>query len=488
MNRPPSPLYGSYSWNDTSTNSQLDLVGTKALKQQQQTKKSFKDKFKAVVRKLSVPSGFSSGSKKRGSSPYNLPRSLESPTEKSGEVYGTLNFSLEDIQKATKNFSEANIIGEGGFGTVFKGQLLDGTLVAVKRARKNLLDKRTIQEFRSEILAFSKIEHLNLVKFYGYLEHLAEKIIVVEYVGNGTLFEQLHANQGYAFGLGERLDIAIDVAHAVTYLHSYNDPPIIHRDIKASNVLITDKFRAKVADFGLARLVPDGDDVTHISTHIKGTVGYMDPEYMKTYQLTEKSDVYSFGVLLVELVTGRHPLEPHRAVKERMTIPWVSILTFHFAPNFYPVLLFYRVVTQKLARLAGLSFTRHFADLRESNENCVEASWPFGGFMNVALSKLRDGIPVLAMDPRLQRSPASIRAVEKILKLALECTRPLRQSRPSMKECVEALWAVRKEFKGSAKLGNLTSPRSVDLVEAETRKRRQHSPGIQGEIYPFMSA
>ncbi|XP_074290148.1 calmodulin-binding receptor-like cytoplasmic kinase 2 [Silene latifolia] len=460
MNRPLSPLYGSYSWNDTSSNSQHNLVGTKALKQQQdqqQNKKSFKDKFKAVVRKLSIgcttfgpkskddvlevepyevrrssqintnSSGYSSGSRKRGSSPYNPPRPFESPTPKRGEVYGTLDFSLEDIQKATKNFSEANIIGEGGFGTVFKGQLRDGTLVAVKRARKNLFDKRTIQEFRSEILAFSKIEHLNLVKFYGYLEHPAEKIIVVEYVGNGTLFEQLHGNQGYAFELGERLDIAIDVAHAVTYLHSYNDPPIIHRDIKASNVLITEKFRAKVADFGLARLVPDGDDVTHISTHIKGTIGYMDPEYMKTYQLTEKSDVYSFGVLLVELVTGRHPLEPHRTAKERITTPW-------------------------------------------------------------ALSKLRDGIPVLAMDPRLQRSPASIKVVEKILKLALECTRPLRQSRPSMKECVEALWVIRKEFKGSAKLGNFSSPRSVDLLEAETRKRRQHSSGNQGEIYPFMSA
>ena len=115
-----------------------------------------------------------------------------------------------------------------------------------------------------------------------------------------------------------------------TLLLYLTDPPIIHRDIKASNVLITEKLRAKVADFGLARLVPDGPDVTHISTQIKGTAGYMDPEYMKTYQLTEKSDVYSFGVLLIELVTGRHPLEPKRGVRERMTIRWVRIVAILF--------------------------------------------------------------------------------------------------------------------------------------------------------------
>ncbi|KAL9238721.1 hypothetical protein vseg_013105 [Gypsophila vaccaria] len=372
-------------------------------------------------------SGFSSGSKNRGSSPYRTPRSFESPKHKIGEVYGSLSFTLEDIKKATKSFSQDNVIGEGGFGTVYKGQLRDGTRVAVKRAKKDLFSKRAVDEFRSEILAFSKIEHLNLVKFYGYLDHPAEKIIVVEYVDNGTLFEHLHSNRGFGLQLGERLDIAIDVAHAITCLHSYNDPPIIHRDIKASNVLITEKLRAKVADFGLARLVPDGQDVTHISTQIKGTIGYLDPEYMKTYQLTEKSDVYSFGVLLVELVTGRHPIEPQKPVKERFTARW-------------------------------------------------------------ALSKLREGMPVLAMDPKLQRNPPSVKAVEKILELARECTGIIRPSRPPMKECVEALWAIRKEFKGGAQLANFASTRSVDLLEKDARKNRQHSLGIDGESYSFISA
>ena len=111
-----------------------------------------------------------------------------------------------------------------------------------------------------------------------------------------------------------------------TFLLQSTDPPIIHRDIKASNILITEKLRAKVADFGLARFVPEVPDVTHISTQIKGTAGYLDPEYMKSYQLTEKSDVYSFGILLVELMTGRHPIEPCKGVKERVTIRWVRIL------------------------------------------------------------------------------------------------------------------------------------------------------------------
>lgn len=372
-------------------------------------------------------SGFSSGSKNGSSSPFKQPNSFGSSESRSGEVYGSLNFTLQDMKKATKNFSEDNRIGDGGFGMVYKGQLKDGSLVAIKRARKNLSDKHTVQEFKSEILAFSKIEHLNLVKFYGYLEHPDEKIIVVEYVGNGSLFDHLHSNRGPGLELAERLDIAIDVAHAITYLHSYNDPPIIHRDIKASNVLITEKLRAKVADFGLARLVPEGPDVTHISTQIKGTAGYLDPEYMKTYQLTEKSDVYSFGVLLIELVTGRHPLEPKRGVKERTTTRW-------------------------------------------------------------ALSKLREGMPVMAMDPRLNRSPASIKAIGKVLELARECVGPVRQSRPSMKECVEALWAIRKELKEGASLVNSASQRSVDLIEMDARKKRQQSLGIEGETFSFLSA
>ncbi|KAL0457641.1 UNVERIFIED_CONTAM: Calmodulin-binding receptor-like cytoplasmic kinase [Sesamum latifolium] len=287
-----------------------------------------------------------------------------------------ITLSFEEIHKATGNFSPANEIGEGGFGTVYKGRLKNGTFVAVKRAKREPYDQRLSAEFKNEILALSKIEHLSLVRFYGYLEHRDERLIVVEYVSNGTLREHLDGTRGSGLETGERLDIAIDIAHAITYLHTYTDPPIIHRDIKASNILITEKLRAKVADFGFARLAAADPSATHISTQIKGTVGYLDPEYLRMYQLTEKSDVYSFGVLLMEMVTGRHPIESKRSADERVTIEW-------------------------------------------------------------ALQKLKDGEVVVAMDPGLRRSLASIQAVESVLKLACQCLSP---SRPSMRRCAEILW------------------------------------------------
>ncbi|MBA0578741.1 hypothetical protein Gorai_021014 [Gossypium raimondii] len=266
----------------------------------------------------------STASDVRSSAGFKSFGSYGSSSSMSGRIT-TPSFSFEDICKATANFSPENKIGEGGFGTVYKGRLKDGSLVAVKRAKKDKYDQGLPQQFKNEILTLSKIEHLNLVRLFGYLEHKDEQIIVVEYVGNGNLREHLDAVRGNGLEIAERLDIAIDVAHAITYLHTYTDPPIIHRDIKASNILITEKLRAKVADFGFARLATEDPTATHISTQVKGTAGYVDPEYTRTYQLTDKSDVYSFGVLLVELMTGRYPIESKKPVKERVTVRWVSI-------------------------------------------------------------------------------------------------------------------------------------------------------------------
>ncbi|KAG0458630.1 hypothetical protein HPP92_021758 [Vanilla planifolia] len=235
---------------------------------------------------------------------------------------GGLSFSMKEIHKATKNFSPSLMVGQGGFGTVYKGTLDNGMLVAVKRAKRSAYDKHLGTEFQSEIQTLARVEHLNLVRFMGYLENEGERILVVEYVPNGTLREHLDCLHGDCLSLAARLDIAIDVAHAITYLHMYADHPIIHRDIKSSNILLTENFRAKVADFGFARLGTTETGVTHISTQVKGTAGYLDPEYLKTYQLTEKSDVYSFGVLMVELVSGRRPIEPKRDSKERLTPKW----------------------------------------------------------------------------------------------------------------------------------------------------------------------
>ncbi|XP_023522269.1 calmodulin-binding receptor-like cytoplasmic kinase 2 [Cucurbita pepo subsp. pepo] len=297
---------------------------------------------------------------------------------------GSLRISIEEIRKATKNFSASSKIGQGGFGAVYKGKL-DGVLVAIKRAKKSVYDNNLGGEFQSEIQTLAQVEHLNLVKFYGYLEHEDERIVIVEYVPNGTLREHLECIHGTTLDLATRLDIATDVAHAITYLHMYTDRPIIHRDIKSSNILLTENYRAKVADFGFARLAADGD-ATHVSTQVKGTAGYLDPEYLKTYQLTEKSDTYSFGVLLVELVTGRRPIEPKRVLDQRITPKW-------------------------------------------------------------AMKKFHEGKANEILDPNLEQTAANHLAVEKILELTLQCLAPRRQSRPSMRRCAEILWSIRKDHR-----------------------------------------
>ncbi|GAB2285774.1 hypothetical protein Dimus_020211 [Dionaea muscipula] len=372
--------------------------------------------------------GFSTKSKSRSSSILAKSDSRSS-TVSNGEPIGSTNLSMDEIRKATKDFSAENVIGEGGFGTVYKGQLRDGSLVAIKRAKKDQYFNCRTAEFKSEILVLSKIEHLNLVRLYGYLEQIDERIVVVEYVGNGTLRDHLDGIRGDGLELGERLDIAIDVAHGIAYLHTYSDPPIIHRDIKSSNILLTEKLRAKVSDFGFARMVPEDHDATHISTQVKGSVGYLDPEYLSSYQLTEKSDVYSFGVLLVELVTGRRPLEPNKGLKEKITARW-------------------------------------------------------------AMQKLREGDVVVALDPRVRRTPASVTATEDILKLAYQCLLPTKQPRPSMKKCAEVLWTIRKEFKDKQEAVNHSaSPYSAGLLEKDARRKRRQSLGItEGDSYSFMSA
>ncbi|KAE8662474.1 Calmodulin-binding receptor-like cytoplasmic kinase 2 [Hibiscus syriacus] len=194
------------------------------------------------------------------------------------KVPGSMKFTMEEILKATRNFSPAFRIGQGGFGTVLREGLMMEPLLLLN-VLKSVYDKHLGVEFQSEITTLAQVEHLHLVKFYGYLEHGDERIVVVEYVPNGTLREHLDGVHGKVLDVSARLDIAIDVAHAITYLHMYTDHPIIHRDIKSSNILLTEKLRAKVTDFGFARLAADIDSgATHVSTQVKGTAGYLDPE------------------------------------------------------------------------------------------------------------------------------------------------------------------------------------------------------------------
>ncbi|TVU19952.1 hypothetical protein EJB05_36135, partial [Eragrostis curvula] len=221
------------------------------------------------------------------------------------QLKGARFFSFEEAKNCTSNFSDSHEIGAGGYGKVYKGTLEDGTVVAIKRAEPGSL--QGVAEFKNEIELLSRVHHRNLVSLIGFCYEQEEQMLVYEYISNGTLRENLQA-RGTNLDWKKRLRIALGSARGLAYLHELADPPIIHRDIKSTNILLDDDLKAKVADFGLSKLVADTEK-GHVSTQVKGTVGYLDPEYYMTQQLSEKSDVFSFGVVMLELVSGRLPIE-----------------------------------------------------------------------------------------------------------------------------------------------------------------------------------
>ncbi|XP_055828342.1 probable LRR receptor-like serine/threonine-protein kinase At1g74360 isoform X2 [Solanum dulcamara] len=215
-------------------------------------------------------------------------------------------FTHSDILKATCRFSNDRIIGKGGFGTVYRGVLPDGRQVAVKKLQREGTEGE--REFRAEMEVLSGNDfgwHPNLVTLYGWCLHGSEKLLVYEYMGGGSLDEII--TDTIKFTWKRRINVAIDVAHALVFLHHECYPCIVHRDVKASNVLLDKDGRARVTDFGLARVMDAGD--SHISTMVAGTVGYVAPEYGQTWQATTKGDVYSYGVLAMELATGRRAVD-----------------------------------------------------------------------------------------------------------------------------------------------------------------------------------
>lgn len=247
---------------------------------------------------------------------------------------GNMVISIQVLRSVTNDFSQENILGQGGFGTVYKGELHDGTKIAVKRMEGGVIAGKGLTEFKSEIAVLTKVRHRHLVALLGYCLDGNEKLLVYEYMPQGTLSRHVFnwAEEGLKpLEWTRRLTIALDVARGVEYLHGLAHQSFIHRDLKPSNILLGDDMRAKVADFGLVRLAPEGKG--SIETRIAGTFGYLAPEYAVTGRVTTKVDIFSFGVILMELITGRRALDETQPEESMHLVTWFKRM--HINKDFF---------------------------------------------------------------------------------------------------------------------------------------------------------
>ncbi|KAF8017710.1 hypothetical protein BT93_H2798 [Corymbia citriodora subsp. variegata] len=293
-------------------------------------------------------------------------------------------FSAEELEKATDNYDESRIVGRGGYGTVYKGSLPNNMVVAIKKSK--LVAQSQIDQFINEVIVLSQINNRNVVKLLGCCLEMEVPLLVYEFINNGTLFDHIHnPNKSSKLSWETRLSIASETAGVLSYLHSTASTPIIHRDVKSANILLDDNYTAKVSDFGISRLVPL--DQTELSTMVKGTLGYLDPEYFHTSQLTEKSDVYSFGVVLVELLTGKKAFCFNRSEEQ-----WS--LAKHYLSSLENDKLFH-IVEEVIANEGNNEQVRKVANLAE---RCLKITGKERPTMKVVATEL-EGLRAMANHP-----------------------------------------------------------------------------------------
>jgi len=329
-------------------------------------------------------------------------------------------YSYEELRQATNCFHEENEIGEEGNGLVYLAKLRDGRTVAVKRLYRE--NSWKVEQFINEVQIFSTLSHPCLVRLYGCTSaHSPELLLVYEFISNGTLADHLHGNRRNPRGLPWyiRLNIAIQTAEALAFLHSV-DPPIIHRDVKSSNILLDENLNVKVARFGFCGLVPA--DASYGTSAILGTAGYIDPEYLKCYQLTEKSDVYSFGVVLVEIISAELAVDIHRNTSEinlaNMAIAKIRQGAFYDLVDPQLDIEINHLVKAMVSAVAELAFRCLAAErddrphmkevvarLEEIRESCGEREW--GSFSNIKQPTTAPLSPISVGDewPLIRSSP-----------------------------------------------------------------------------------
>ncbi|KAL8172469.1 hypothetical protein V2J09_024273 [Rumex salicifolius] len=330
-------------------------------------------------------------------------------------------YTLRELEVATNGLADENVIGEGGYGIVYSGILGDNTRVAVK----NLLNNRgqAEKEFKVEVEAIGRVRHKNLVRLLGYCVEGAYRMLVYEYVDNGNLDQWLHGDVGEVSPLtwDIRMNIILGTAKGLAYLHEGLEPKVVHRDVKSSNILIDSNWNAKLSDFGLAKLLCS--DRSYVTTRVMGTFGYVAPEYACTGMLTEKSDVYSFGILIMELISGRSPVDYSRPPGEVNLVDWLKSMV--------------------------------------SNRRSEEV-----------------------VDPKLPEKPAS-KALKRVLLVSLRCVDPDAQKRPKMGHIIHMLEAddllprderrVRRESSSGSNRENPQGTRAATKSEDSDRNEGESS-------------